>query len=691
MSVESTNALPGYRWRFVHLAALWGYGVSQPVFSMLQGNPEFLVINGASRAEAVVFAIVLAFAPPLAVVGLEAVLGAVSSKLASVLHVLAVWLFGATAALQLLKLFEPSSRLAIAIPFVVAYLGAMAYTRWQGLRTFLSVSAILPVVGLIVFVSTAPLALTDAKAEPISVAGEIPVVVVVFDEFGVSSLMRSDGKLDVERYPNFGRLAREGTWYPRATTVHEYTTQAVPAILSGRQPRRGALPTLADHPGSLFTLLGEDYNFVVREPVTRLCPATYCPGHRFSMPLTSRVSGLLRDVGINYLHGSLPEEFRGDVTPLREGWGALVENTGLGVSEFIRSVRRSDPAKSLYFLHTIQPHVPWAMLPSGRQYGASTVVAGLRDDWRPGKLEQWRDEPWLVEQGRQRYLLEVGHVDAFVGDVLAKLDETGIYDDALIVVTADHGVSFRPGGWRRHATEANLADIAAVPLFVKYPQQARTGTDRRAASVIDVLPTIADVLDVDVPWTVDGRSLLGPPVRHEVRLARRDERALVAPAEQVAASVRRDVRAQAASFGEGSASLYRVGPRPELIGREVATLPRQIASGGEVTVAAASELASVDKASGYVPTHLLGRLSWSALRPAETIAVAVNGRIAAVTKSYVSVDEPWFSAMIDEDVLRDGSNGVEVFAVRGAPGAPRLMSLGGTATRAVASRALPRP
>ena len=39
--------LPSYPWRFAHLAALWGYGVSQPVFSMLLGNPEFLVINGA--------------------------------------------------------------------------------------------------------------------------------------------------------------------------------------------------------------------------------------------------------------------------------------------------------------------------------------------------------------------------------------------------------------------------------------------------------------------------------------------------------------------------------------------------------------------------------------------------------------------------------------------------------------------
>ena len=169
---------------------------------------------------------------------------------------MAVWIFGATAALQLLKLFDPSSQAALAFPLAVAYVGAMAYARWQPIRTFLSVSAVLPVLGLVVFVSTAPLALANTAAIPIDVTSETPVVLIVFDEFGVSSLMRADGSIDARRYPAFGRLAREGTWYAGATTVHEYTTQAVPSILTGNAPRKGGLPTIADHPRNLFTLLG---------------------------------------------------------------------------------------------------------------------------------------------------------------------------------------------------------------------------------------------------------------------------------------------------------------------------------------------------------------------------------------------------------------------------------------------------
>ena len=68
--------LPSNRWRFVHLTALWGYGVSQPIFSLLDRNPEFLVFNGASRADILTFALLVVCAPPLVVLVMELVAGA---------------------------------------------------------------------------------------------------------------------------------------------------------------------------------------------------------------------------------------------------------------------------------------------------------------------------------------------------------------------------------------------------------------------------------------------------------------------------------------------------------------------------------------------------------------------------------------------------------------------------------------
>ena len=679
--------MPSYPWRFAHLAALWGYGVSQPIFSMLKGNPEFLVINGASRAEAVLFAIVLAFGPPLVVVGAESVCSLVSSKISAVVHVLAVWLFGFAALLQVLARFDPTHAATLLIPAAVAYGGAIAYTRWKPIQSFLSVSVVLPVAALLLFVTTAPLAVEDAKGAPIDVPGKTPVVFVVLDEFAVSSLMRADGSIDSTRYPGFGRLARDATWYPHATTVNENTTFAVPAILTGDDPRSDELPTLADYPNSVFTLLGESYAFRVQEPVTRLCPVRYCPEHRSDASLAGRVRGLLHDTGINFLHGALPRDLAGNISPLREGWGDLVENTGTGTSTFVDSIDRTNPQKTFYFLHLLEPHVPWDLLPSGDRYNDGSVIAGITDNWEPGKYEQWRNEPWLVDKGIQRHLLQVGAVDRFIGQLLDRLHRSGLYDRALVIVTADHGVSFRPGGWRRHATSRNVGDIAGVPLFVKYPGEKRGRIDPRAAKTIDILPTIATVLGVDLPWTVDGRSLTAPPVTREVSVGRRHDPAVHARPDVVAADVLRIAKRNAALFGKGSDSLYRIGPRSDLLGRQVSTLPATVADDASVSIDRELDLENVRKASGYVPAQILGQLSWQSLRPDENLAIAINGRVAATTKPYSYRGATEFSSMVDEAVVHYGRNTVDVYAVRGLGPKTRLVLLGGndTATRAVAA------
>jgi hypothetical protein len=672
--------LPSYPWRFAHLAALWGYGVSQPVFSLLKGNPEFLVITGASRLDTISFALVLAFVPPLLAVALEAIAGRVSSKLDALLHVIAVWLFGFTAAVQLLARFDPSATWTLLVPAVLAYVGAIAYSRWSLVRSFLSISVALPVIGLLTFVFSAPLAVANAQGANIDVAARTPVVVVVFDEFALSSLMAADGSIDATRFPGFGRLSKQSTWYSRATSVYDHTTQAVPAILSGERPRAGYFPTLADFPRNLFTLLGERYAFHVVEPVTRLCPVRYCPDHRSSDSLPIRVSKLLHDVGIDYLYGAMPADMRGNTFPLREGWNTLVENDEVKGDGFLDMMSPTNAARSLYFLHVLQPHAPWALLPSGRNYNDPSVLSAITEDWEPGKYEHWRDNDLLVQQAYQRQLLQVVAVDHFVSRMIARLRATGLWDRALVVVTADHGVSFRANGWRRHVMPSNLSDIASVPLFVKYPTQTQGREDRRAAETIDVLPTIADVLGIKLPWKVDGRSLRAAPIERLVQVGRYGGPAVVARPSAVSAALLATARRNAAWLGNGDDSLYRIGPRRELLGRPVESFART-SSDADVWVAHLSELEDVHKESGYVPVHVLAQLSWKTLRPAEDVAVAVNGRLAAVTRPYLTRGDTWIDAMVDEDLLRDGRNSVGIYAVRGTRGSPRLVLLGGNVAR----------
>src|SRR4029453_4829022 len=59
----------------------------------------------------------------------------------------------------------------------------------------------------------------------------------------------------------------------------------------------------------------------------------------------------------------------------------------------------------------------------------------------------------------------------------------------------------------RAVSEANYPQIMWTPLFVKLPGQSEGEVDDRPTETIDVLPTIADVLDVEIPWEVDGASV----------------------------------------------------------------------------------------------------------------------------------------------------------------------------------------
>ena len=117
--------------------------------------------------------------------------------------------------------------------------------------------------------------------------------------------------------------------------------------------------------------------------------------------------------------------------------------------EFVGTVeRRAAPA--LWFKHVLLPHVPWQFYPSGRRYrlNAPEPIPGLNGELGFGV-------PWLVKVSYQRHLLQLGLADRLLGELLARLRRLDLYDDALIVVVADHGIGFHVA-WSaarsRHAT-----------------------------------------------------------------------------------------------------------------------------------------------------------------------------------------------------------------------------------------------
>jgi hypothetical protein len=685
----------------VHLAVLWSFAVAQPILENLGRNAEFFVARGNTSADIVLLACGLTLGPPLVLALGERLAALASPRVAYVLHLVLVAALAAALALGVVKGTMSGSALALAVAGAFGVAVAVGYWRVAAARSFLTVLAPAPAVFVCAFLLFSPakeLVLPgEAAAHASRVESDTPVVLAVFDELPTISLMDARRRIDAASFPNFGRLARTSTWYRNATTVGDGTNLAVPSIFSGRLPS-SKLPTARRYPQSVFTLLGDAYDLHVLEPITRVCPQRLCGRQARRDPPARRARALISDVAIVGAHLLLPrglaaglppidrdfEDFGGQEAgvraPTRRPVPGRSRPGAMGIAgsdlfarrlrdgeRFVRRVRRPGARPPLYVAHFIVPHVPWRLLPSGHQYP-------VKGPTLPGSIERvWTRDAFLVAQATQRHLLQVGYADRLLGRLINRLERAGVWERALVVVVADHGIGLRPGRTRREVVRGNFAAVAGVPLFVKAPDQRTGRIDDAPASTIDILPTVLRTVRSSAHPRVDGAPLGGAAIagrRPRVRSGRRGDYTAMGAAEFVRARDAELAR-QRRGFPRGLRRVFSaVGPNRHLLGRRVTTLP-VVTGRAEVQINDADAFARVQPGSGVLPVYVSGYFV-TAKEGGMPLAIAVNGRIRAVAVSYPVRDMTRFSALIPPTSLRAGANRVEVFAVDGG----RLVLLG---------------
>jgi hypothetical protein len=120
--------------------------------------------------------------------------------------------------------------------------------------------------------------------------------------------------------------------------------------------------------------------------------------------------------------------------------------------------------------------------------------------------------PWVATTNEQRLLLQLQYTDRIVGQIMDGLRDEGIYDDAVIVVAADHGISLESRTTTRDVEPSTIDTIAYVPLLIKAPGQQNGAIDDANVMAVDVVPTLADLLDLDLSWDVDGSPIGSPAI-----------------------------------------------------------------------------------------------------------------------------------------------------------------------------------
>ncbi len=480
--------------------------------------------------------------------------------------------------------------------------------------------------------STVAAPLIGPGAPPARIPAKPPVVLIVMDEFPIDAMLRPDGQIDPVRYPTFAALAVTGTWFKNAYTVYDSTTKAIPAVLDGKRPRRGSLPTYLGHPRTVFDLFGpRGYKIVKSEEATSLCPPRYCRGAR---PKRPAILPLLQ-------------------TGRRER-----------LSRFFASIQPGQP--TFYMKHVLLPHGPYTYLPSGKQTRRTfkDPIPGMNSP--PGFHDRF-----LTDHNHQRLLLQIGYADRQLGELFARMIANGTFDQALIVIVADHGFALEVGVKdRRTADRSNVDEIAPVPLFVKAPGQRRGVTSTAYANTTDVVPTIADVLNIRMPYRADGRSAFSRAVRsrRRVRLIKRDFSGSITVSARAMERRRRALVARRNRlFGTGDIrTLYTgIGPNRQLLGRPVAQLAPRAQGRIRAAIAYANDIRAVNLRSLILPAQIAGPVRGGRRGAHRDVAVAVNGRIEAVGRTFYlrGSRQESFAVNVPESSLRPGRNSVEVFQV----------------------------
>jgi arylsulfatase A-like enzyme len=155
-------------------------------------------------------------------------------------------------------------------------------------------------------------------------------------------------------------------------------------------------------------------------------------------------------------------------------------------------IARNGDRPFFLMLHYMDPHDPYFEHPwNGRGLAR---VANPNPDGR------------LADEYKAAYDGEIRYLDGEIARLLAELEKSGVYDESVIVLTADHGEEFHEhGGWWHGQTL--FEEQIAVPLIVRAPGGPRGVVNETLVSSLDIAPTALALAGVPVPEGMQGRPL----------------------------------------------------------------------------------------------------------------------------------------------------------------------------------------
>ena len=257
--------------------------------------------------------------------------------------------------------------------------------------------------------------------------------------------------------PNIDSLAENGVLFSRAFSNTSTTLPSHTNILLGASP--------------LYHGVHDNLNFVVREDFLTLAEHLKANGYETAAyvgayPLDARF-GL--DQGFDIYNADFPHDYRSDLSALERRAEEVVDKSFEGIKS----------AKFPWFvwIHCFDPHLPYDP-----------------------------PEPFKSRFAANPYDGEVAYVDLVMGKLLKFLKDEQLFDETVIIFSGDHGESLGQHGEPSHGFFAYNSSIW-IPFIMKVPG-IKPNKIEQNVSHLDIFPTICDVIGVQKPPFLQGKSLL---------------------------------------------------------------------------------------------------------------------------------------------------------------------------------------
>jgi arylsulfatase A-like enzyme len=166
------------------------------------------------------------------------------------------------------------------------------------------------------------------------------------------------------------------------------------------------------------------------------------------------------------------------------------------------------------FVHSYDVHSPYDSPPPYERWFSDRSHAELAADLgfepEPVRMRRHLDEisPRDAETVRGLYDNGIRKVDDQMARLFALLREHDLFEDAIVVVLSDHGDEFLEHGSFGHGQSVH-AELLRVPLLIRLPAARHAGLSRATpVALVDVAPTLLELVGVPVPASFAGRSLV---------------------------------------------------------------------------------------------------------------------------------------------------------------------------------------